>query len=98
MVREQRNADSLLYGRTLYREADAARDLFDARLKSVMAQAGWQKGSLERGADGTFRLNLNGVSVPDFSILRGTPLSSTRRSSSGVFDRKRRAGRGTATS
>lgn len=84
IAREQRNADSLLYGRTIYRESDAARDLFDARLKTVMTQGGWTKANLERMADGTFRLSLRSLSVPDLSILRGMPVSSLDASGCGA--------------
>jgi len=46
-----------------------------ARLKSVIAQPGWNGSRLRQLSNGTFSLNLNDLHISDLEALRGFPIS-----------------------
>lgn len=57
-----------------------------ARLKSIMAQPGWNNTRLRTQPDGTISLNLNDLKVSDISMLRGFPISTLDVNDSSLTD------------
>ena len=75
ILAQKRQADAVPLSRELKRDTDTAETLIKTRLKAVAAQPGWDARKLNRLADGTFKLDLSGLKVPDLAVLNGLPIS-----------------------
>lgn len=86
VIAEKRSADSMFIARTLGREEEILKALFETQLKLIVSQEGWNDSRLERLQDQTFKLDLSDLSVPELSVLKGLPISVLVLSRSGALD------------
>ena len=86
LMAQKRQTDALPLNRELKHDTDAAETTIKARLKSIMAQPGWDVKRLSSLPDGTFKLILSGLNVSDVAVLGGLQISDLNLSGTAVTD------------
>jgi Leucine-rich repeat (LRR) protein len=76
IVAQKRSPDAVFLATALSHQADARAASIVKQLGGITQQPKWNAARLVRQDDGTFALDLSGLTLPDLSSLQGLPLSA----------------------
>ena len=86
LLKQKRNADAAPLAAILGREAETVAGRLLTRLKSITALPLWYDSRVERLPNGTFKVDIGGLPVPDLSVLSGFPISELSVGGCGATD------------